>query len=169
MLEHVERFEQGIQQSAQGVARADGPGGDAVDAGVEVIQPDVDSLQSLVADDFLGDGLQIIVESDHMVAVPAHATADVEQQLVKIKQHGRDFVCDCFRWMKVTRVKCQQNFAAQRIRGVEFHRADHVTFRANAKEFWLHCIEVVARIDFFSEDRIEGFEKQVAGRATVGG
>ncbi len=44
--EQVERLEQGDQQGAQGVARPDRPGSDAVDAGIEVIQPDVDALQS---------------------------------------------------------------------------------------------------------------------------
>ena len=39
---------------------ADHPGGDTIDAGVEIIQPDVHAAKKLTADNFFGDGPQVV-------------------------------------------------------------------------------------------------------------
>src|SRR5215208_3864676 len=67
------RLEQCDQQRPQRVARTDSPGRDAVDAGIEIIQPDVDALQGVTADDLIRDRLCVIVERNHMITVPAYA------------------------------------------------------------------------------------------------
>ena len=49
-----------MQQRAEHVARADGPRGDAVDAGVEEIQADVRAAEVVAAHEFLRDGVQLV-------------------------------------------------------------------------------------------------------------
>jgi hypothetical protein len=48
----------------------------------------MNTLQSLRPDDLVSNGLQVIIERHYMIAVPAHAAADVKQQLIEIDQHG---------------------------------------------------------------------------------
>ena len=90
------RLQQTDEEGTNDVAGADHPRGDAVDAGVKIIQADVDAVLITVRDDFAGDGEQIVVEDDHMVAVPADAAADVEQNFGQILQHAGNFVRNAF-------------------------------------------------------------------------
>ena len=83
LAECVDRLEQGDEQGLEQVARADGPCGDAVDAGVEIVQPEMGAPKVIVADEFMGDGLQLVGHRHHVVAVPAHAPADVQQEPVE--------------------------------------------------------------------------------------
>ena len=78
------RLEQGEQERLEHVPRADDPGGHAVDAGVEEVEADVDAVEVVAADDLLRDRLQLVGEGHDVVAVPAHAAADVQQDLVEI-------------------------------------------------------------------------------------
>ena len=55
------------------VAHADDPSRHAVDGSVEIIQADVHAILVVVDHDLVHDGLLIVVQRDHMVAVPAHA------------------------------------------------------------------------------------------------
>ena len=43
----------------------------------------MDALHKTFAHKFPRDGLQIVVKSDDMVAVPAHTPADVQQNLIQ--------------------------------------------------------------------------------------
>ncbi len=84
------RFEQREEEGAEQVARADDPRGDAVDARVEIVEYKADAAallnRSLATpltggDDFASDGLEFVGEGDDVVAVPADAAADVQQNL----------------------------------------------------------------------------------------
>jgi hypothetical protein len=108
--QQVDGFDQGQQQGFDHAPRADDPGGDAVDAGVEEVQADVDSLQVIAAHQFLGDRLQFVRQRDHVVAVPPHAAADVQQQFVQVQHHGRDLVRDDLGGMEMPGVQAQQLF-----------------------------------------------------------
>ena len=69
--------------SYAGVARrttrraANDPCRDAVDAGIEIVQSDVDAIQVSAAHELLGNGFQLVRERDDVIAVPSHAPADV--------------------------------------------------------------------------------------------
>ena len=130
----LKRFEQGNQQGLQHVARAGHPGGDAVDACVEIVQPDVNPVDLAAADQLFGDGLKLVVQDDHVVAVPADRPADVQQQLRAEHQDGRNFFGDHFGGMKVPGVEAQQFLAGDRIAQIKFMGADRIAFRANAEE-----------------------------------
>ena len=56
------------QQSLRHVARADDPGGDAVDAGIETIEADAHAARVPAPDDSLRDGLQFVGERDGVAA-----------------------------------------------------------------------------------------------------
>ncbi len=56
----------------------------------------MNAVERISADNFLGDGLQVIVERHHMVAIPAHAAADVQENLIQVEQDGGDFIGDSF-------------------------------------------------------------------------
>ncbi len=48
--QEVGRFEQGCEEAFLGVARADDPCGDTIDAGVEIIEADVGAFEKIAAD-----------------------------------------------------------------------------------------------------------------------
>ena len=74
------------------VARADHPGRHAVDAGVEKVEADVHAAEEVAAHNLLGDRLQIVGEDHDVIAVPADAAADVQQDLVEIEQAPREIL-----------------------------------------------------------------------------
>ena len=45
----------------------------------------MDAAEEVAADELLGDGLEVVGEDHHVVAVPAHAAADVQQDLVEAR------------------------------------------------------------------------------------
>jgi predicted esterase YcpF (UPF0227 family) len=51
--------------------------------------------------------LQLVVEGHHVVAVPAHAAADVQQQLRDVGHDRRDLVGDGLGGVEVTRIQAQ--------------------------------------------------------------
>src|SRR5215216_2615820 len=62
----------------------------------------------------------------------------------------------------MTRIEREQNFAAECVSRIKFHRTHYITLRTNAEEFGFYRIKVVARVNFLSEDQVEGFEKQAS-------
>ena len=52
------------------------------------------AAEVVAADELLRDRLQLVGEDHDVVAVPAHAAADVQQDLVEVLEHGRDLVGD---------------------------------------------------------------------------
>lgn len=60
LFEPVIWFEQCQEQGAQSIARTNDPGSEPVDAGIEVVQPNVYLLQCIVTDDLTSYDLQII-------------------------------------------------------------------------------------------------------------
>ena len=151
------------------VARADDPGGDAVDAGVEIIQPDAHAARVSAPHNFLGDGLEIVGERDDVVAVPADAAADVQRDFREIAKDGGDFVRDAFGGMIVAGVEREQNLAADGVAEIKLVRAGRVTFRANAEEFRFDGIHVELRADFCFVNGVERFGEAFARAAAVGG
>ena len=99
------------QQRLAHVARADDPRGDAVDAGVKVIQADAHAAGVAAPDDLLRDGLQVVGEGDHVVAVPAHAAADVQRDLRQVAEHGGNLVRDAFGRMVMAGIQREQDLA----------------------------------------------------------
>ena len=49
---------------------------------VEIIQPDMYAVLEPVPYDFIHDALQLVIERNDMVAVPAYAAADMQQYLI---------------------------------------------------------------------------------------
>ena len=89
-------------------ACADHPGGHAVDAGVEEVEADVHPAEVVAADQLLRDRLQLVGEDHDVVAVPADAPADVQQDLVEVRQHRRDLVGDDLGRMVVAGVEAEE-------------------------------------------------------------
>ena len=85
-------FEKCDEQGSEHVARPDNPGGHAVNAGVEVIQSDMDAVSIAVGDNFAGDGQEIVGEGDYVVAVPMNAATDVEHNLRQELEDTGDFI-----------------------------------------------------------------------------
>ena len=61
-----------------------------------------------------------------MVAIPAHAAADMQQQFVEKNQQGGNFVCDRLGWVEMSAVEGQQDFPADGIGRVKLHRTSHI-------------------------------------------
>ena len=88
---------------------------------------------------------QVVVEHDHVVAVPADAAADVQQDLRQEQQHRRDLVGDASRSGGSGRCRACSSFCrVQRVAEVELVRADDVALAADAEQLAFDRVEVVA-------------------------
>ena len=72
----------------------------------------MDPVEVVAADDLLGDRLRARRSGDDVVAVPAHAAADVQQDLVEARQDRRDLVGDDLGRVEVAGVEAEQRLAA---------------------------------------------------------
>ncbi len=104
-----------------------------------------------------------------MVAVPAHAAADVQQDLVEVQEHGRDLVGDDLGRVVVAGVEAQQLLARDGVAEVELVRADDVALRADAEQLALDGVAVVLRVDRLGEDRVERLGQPLARPLAVDG
>ena len=162
-------FQQRNEQCAEHIARANGPGRHAVDAGVKVIQPDVHALFKAVHGNLAGDGQQIVVQNHHVITVPTHPAADVQQNLRQEFQHAGNLVGDAFGGMVVPGVQRQQFFPADGVSEVKLMRAGHVAFAADTEQLGLHGVQIKLRRNGFLEDRIQRFREAGARSHAVGG
>ena len=97
-----------------------------------------------------------------MVAVPAHAPADVQQDLVEVHEHRRDLVRDDLGRMIMAGVEAEELLARDGIAEVKLVRADDVALRADAEELALDGVAVVPRVDRLGEDRVERLGEPLA-------
>src|SRR6266403_183568 len=135
-------LEQRPQDRLAHVAGADHPGGDAVDARVEEVEPDRDPVEHAAADDLVRDGLGLVVQQHHMIAVPTHAAAELEENVIHEAQHGRQLVGHDFGRVEVSGVQAQHDLPAGRVRQVELVGADRVALGADPEELALHGVPV---------------------------
>ncbi len=149
------------------VAGADHPGRQAIDTRVKEVEPNVYPFQKVTTHNLLHNGLQFVRENDNMVAVPTHPTADVQQHLVHEGQHRRELVRDRFGGMEVPAIQAQEDIIGNGITQVELVRANDVAFRAEAEEFALDSIQVVARVNLLSKDRIQRVFQEHTRRLAV--
>ncbi len=172
LLERAElccRLQERDEQCLEHRARPDHPGGHAVNARVEVIQADVNAILIAAAHDLLREGDQFLVERHHMIAVPAHAAADVEEHLVKEGEYRAEFVGDDLGRMVVPRVESEEESVLDRVGEVELVGADHATLRADAEELRLHGVEEVRGVHVGGKDLVEGLAEPLTVRLSVHG
>ena len=162
-------FEHRDAERPKQVARADDPRGDAVDAGVEEIQPDMCAAKIIAAHEFLPDRLQLVVQDNHVVAVPAHAPADMQENLRHEAQHGGNLVRQAFRGVIMPGIKADEFLMFHRVAEVELVHADRIAFRADTEELAFNRIAVVLRIEPLLEDGVERFGEPLTRSAPVGG
>ena len=161
------RFEKRDEQGLEGATGADDPGGDAVDAGVEVVEADVSAGEEIAADQFLHDGLGRVVEKHDVIAIPADAAADVENDLRDVEHDRRDLVGEAFGGMEVAGVEAIEFLMLRGVAQVEFVGADDVGFGADAEEFRFNGVEVNLGIDLFLEDLVEGIAQAFARAVAI--
>ena len=70
-------------------------------------------------------------------------------------QHGRDFVRQIFRRMKVPRIETVNQLTFHGVGEVKFVTADDIRLRANAEELALDCIQIVRRVEPFLENGVQ--------------
>ena len=106
-------------------------------------------IEQLVTHDLTGDSLGFIIQQHNMVAIPAHRTADVQQQARHIEHGGGNFVGDHFGWMKMSCIQAQRRLATGGIAEIKLVRAYGVALSTYAKQLALNCIDMMLRIHFF--------------------
>ena len=106
------------------------------------------AVEQIVTNDFAGDGLRFVVKQHHVVAVPAHRTADVQQQARHIQHGGGNFVGNHFGGVEVPGIEAQRSAAAGGVSEIEFVGADGVAFRTDAEQF------AFDRVDVFGERKL---------------
>lgn len=164
------RLEQGKQQGLLQVSEAGGPGRQAVDGGVEVVQGDVHPLRA-AADNLPADFAGFVVEQHHMVAVPADGPGDVEGDLGEEGQQRRDLIAHHLGGVVVAVV--HQGDALVPVEGGvgegELRAAHSVRLHPDAKYLalnaGLHQLEVVG----LGEDFVDGLAVTRPGLHAVAG
>ncbi len=101
-----------------------------------------------------------------MIAVPAHAAADMEEQLRAEGEHGGDLIGDGLGGMEVAGVEADHQAIRERVTEVELVGADHEGLAAEAEELALHRVAQMRGVVLHVVDLIEGGlqERAVAGR-----
>ena len=84
------------------------------------------------------------LSDDDVVAVPAHAAADVQQDLRQEHQHRADLVGDRFGRMVVAGVERVEHLARHRVAEIELVRSDGVALAADAEQLAFDRIQVEA-------------------------
>ena len=98
-------FKQGEKEGFLGGADADDPGGHTVDARVEVVEADAGAAEEIAADQLFHHRACRVIEDHHVIAVPAHAAANVEQQAGDEEEHGGNLVGESFGRVEVSRIQ----------------------------------------------------------------
>ncbi len=156
---HEQRFLQG--------PCADDPGGDAIDAGVKVVEPDAYARHKIAAHDFVGNCPQVVRQDHHMIAIPPHAATDMQQNLRQPHQDRGDLIGDSFGRMKVARIEAEQLAIGEGIGQVEFMRSDDIAFRTEAEQFAFHRVEIPSLVDRLGENFVERFSQSFARAAAI--
>jgi hypothetical protein len=115
----------------------------------------VRSREEAAADELLGDGLEIVAEDHHMVAVPPNAAADVKQDLREEHQDRADLVRDGFGRMVVAGVEGVENLARHRVPEIELVRSNRVALAPEAEQLAFDRIQVAARVERLAEHRVK--------------
>ena len=148
-------FEKGGQKGLERAASADNPRRDAVDAGIEEVEPDMRAPEKTAAHKLFHDRSGSVVEKDNMVAVPTNATAHVQEQLGDELEDRGHFVCQVLRRMKMPGVEAVEELVLYGIREVKLVGADDIAFRADSEELALDRIEVKRAIDRGRKNLVE--------------
>ncbi len=127
------------------------------------------AVKQVMANDFAGDGLGFIIQQHHVVAVPAHRAADVQQQVRDVEHGGGDLVGNHFRRMEVAGIEAQRRLTAGGVTHIELVGADGVAFGADAEQLALHGVDMVRRVELLADHLIKGVQQRWRGakRSTV--
>jgi hypothetical protein len=77
-----------------------------------------------------------------VIAIPADATTDVQEDFRHIEQDGRDLIGEIFRGMKVARVEAIDLLALDGVTEIKLVGADTIRFRSDAEKFRLDRVEM---------------------------
>ena len=87
--------------------------------------------------------LEVVVEQDDVVAVPADAAADVQQDLRQEHEHRADLVGDRLGRVIVAGVERQTACRVERVAEVVLVRADGEALEPDAEQLALDRVEIV--------------------------
>ena len=127
------------------------------------------AAEKAAADDLLGRRPQIVAEDHHVVAVPADAAAQVQQDFIEEQQHRRNLVGDRLGGVEMARVEAQQLPLGHRVAQIELVRADHVALRADPEQLALDGVAVVGRVDRRGEQFVQGAAENLPRPKAVDG
>ncbi len=126
-------------------------------------------VKEITPHQLLHNRLQLIGQGDHVVAVPAHAAADVQQQFGHVQQHRRDLVGNRFRRVEMAGIQAEQRLIFNGVPQIKFVRAHHIALRADAKELALNGVEVVGGIERPGEDLVQRILQALTRAKAVNG
>ena len=122
------------------------------------------AVKQVVAHDLAGNRLRFIIQQHHVIAVPTHWTADMQQQARHVQHGGGDFVGNHFGRMEVTRIQTQRRLATGGVTHVELVRAHGVAFRTDAKQLAFDGIDMVRRVEFLADHFVQRVQQTLARR-----
>ena len=113
------------------------PSRDAADRRIEIIQTDEHAVFIVIPDNLIHDALEFVIQRDDMIAVPTHAAADMQQNLLHKLEHGGDLRADDLGGVKMSGIQRIEHAAADGITKRIFMASDRVTLDAKTEEAWL--------------------------------
>ena len=127
------------------------------------------AVKEVVTDDFAGNRLGFVIQQHHVIAVPAHRTADVQQQARHVEHGGGDFVGDHLGRVEVAGIQTQRGLAAGGVTHVELVRAHGVALGANAEQLALYGVDVVRRVQLLADGLIQRGQQALARGQAIDG
>ena len=110
---------------------------------------------------------QLVGVGHDVVAVPADAAADVQEDALHVREHGRDLVGDRLGGVEVARVEAEEDALPDRVAQVELVAADDERLRADPEELGLDGVEVEGGVDRLREDGVEALREALARSSPV--
>ena len=93
----------------------------------------------------------------------------MQQQARDIEHGGGDFVRDDFRRMEVAGIQAQRGLTAGGVAHVEFIGANGIAFGADTEQLALNGVDMVRRIEFFTDNFIQRVQQPLARGEAVDG
>lgn len=135
----------------------------AVDARVEVVEPDHHPIERVAADDLLGDLPQLVVEEDDVVAVPADGAGHVQRDLIEEEEHRGELIRDHLGGVEVAVVQQAEHAVLGRVIHIELVGTDRAALHADAEHLAFDRVGNVPGCELFGVDLVERLLEAAAG------
>ena len=153
-LQRLPGHEQRAQEGLLHVPCSDDPRSCPADGRVEKIQSDPGPIKEVREDKLIRYRLKVVVEKDHVIAVPPHGARHMEEDFIQRKGHRTQLVGDALGGMEMPHVEAQKRSFADRVAHLEFVASDGAGLNSNPKQLAFHGIDHISGLLGVPEHRV---------------